>query len=583
MTTKRTVLTLLGAVAVVCAFSVGSSTISSSGSVNFNAALNHPVGDITGEGGTLTIGSTRVCDSFDPAMSYDSWCAVILRTYSRNLMSYANKPGKDGFVISPDLLKSAPHTSDGGTTWSATLRPNVKWDDGTALTSTDVQYSVERLFEANILGTVSNDYLCLLSACSSATPDYKGPSSSGDIKSIATPSPDTIIFTLTRPFPTFSTVLAMPQFGIVEKARVIALEAKGQTYSSAPASSGPYIVTPDSNAATFSRNPQWSQSTDGIRIPQVDAIEWKIFPDSDAANNAVISGQIDLRVDGGLTGDVADTALASKSTRKYLDLVGTGAVDYLALVATSQPLDRQACREAIFYALNKSDLLHIYGGQAGAKIATSMISQGLLGGDSDSNMYPSGSDNTGDLDAARNKLSECGYPDGFETTMAYVNLGLGKAAYESVQRSLARVGIVVDPNEFASFADYFASGVGNPDNVVTKNIGLIAAGWSPESGQSESYWGPIVDGRKIKLRSNVNYANIADDVINASLDALETGTVNVAKTNQSIDKRVMSQAVYLPFIKEQALLYRGPQLTNVYVQSALGGEYDLVNIGLNRQ
>ena len=155
MTTKRTVLTLLGAVAVVCAFSVGSSTISSSGSVNFNAALNHPVGDITGEGGTLTIGSTRVCDSFDPAMSYDSWCAVILRTYSRNLMSYANKPGKDGFVISPDLLKSAPHTSDGGTTWSATLRPNVKWDDGTALTSTDVQYSVERLFEANILVSLS--------------------------------------------------------------------------------------------------------------------------------------------------------------------------------------------------------------------------------------------------------------------------------------------------------------------------------------------------------------------------------------------------------------------------------------------
>jgi hypothetical protein len=43
---------------------------------------------------------------------------------------------------------------------------------------------------------------------------------------------------------------------------------------------------------------------------------------------------------------------------------------------------------------------------------------------------------------------------------------------------------------------------------------------------------------------------------------------------------VMKQAIYVPFVAELALHYRGPQLTNVYVQRALGGQYDLVNIGL---
>ena len=580
MNTKRTVLFSLSAVAVVSALALGSSTISSSGAVHFNAALNHKVGDVGEFGGTLKLGSTRYCDSFDPALSYDSWCGVILRTYSRNLIAYSNKPGADSFVIAPDLASDLPVSQDGGKTWTFTLRKGVKWDDGTSVTSEDVKYSIERLFDPEILGTVSNDSLCLFSACSTGIPDYKGPVTSGELASIDAQKPSSLTIQLTRPFPELLNVLAMPQFGVVEKARVESLAKKKQPYGAAPASSGPFVIKPTSELVTFEANKQWTQTSDDLRIPRVESMSWSLLPTSEAVSQAVITGDIDLRVDGGLTAELAEQAFTDPDTNKLLDQVQTGTVDYLAIVPTAKPLERKACREGIFYALNKADLVRIHGGVHSAQVATSLISAGIPGGDKTSDVYPSGTASTGDLDAARNKLSLCGYPDGFEIRMAYVALGLGKATYESVQRSLARVGIVVDPREFKSFADYFSTGVGSPENLAATNIGLVAAAWSPEPGQSLSYWAPIVDGRKIKLRSNLNYSGINDDDINELLDALEFGTQGAGTLNSQIDSQVMKQGLYVPFVSELALQYRGPQLTNVYVQRALGGQYDLVNIGL---
>ena len=583
MNTKRTVLFSLSAVAAVSALVLGSSTISSSGSVRFNAAINQPVGDVVTTGGTLKLGSTKYCDSFDPAMSYDSWCGVILRMYSRNLVSFANKPGAESFVVVPDLLSALPTSHDDGLTWTMSLRPGLKWEDGTPVTSADVKYSIERLFDPLIVGTVSTDTLCLLSSCSSGLPDYKGPAKSGSLVAINAKSANDISIELRRAFPTFPNILAMPQFGVVEKARAESLLKSGKTYASNPASSGPFSISISKDLVSFTRNNSWSQERDVLRIPKVSSMEWTLRSTSAAVDKAVLESELDLRVDGGLSGTVASSALRNPDINKYLDQVGTGTIDYLALVPTAKPLERQACREAIFYALNKTDLARIHGGLSTSGIATSMISEGIPGGDKTSNKYPSGKLNTGDLEKARNKLSVCGYPDGFEIGMAYVDMGLGKRTYESVQRSLARVGIVVDPHEYSSFAEYFTTGVGNPENLQASNIGLIAAAWSPEPGQSISYWGPIADGRKIKLRSNLNYAMVNDDQINAELDALENGHSNVAKTNRTIDRLLMDQAVYVPFNFEQSVLYRGPLLSSVYIQRALGGRYDLVNVGVNRK
>jgi peptide/nickel transport system substrate-binding protein len=71
------------------------------------------------------------------------------------------------------------------------------------------------------------------------------------------------------------------------------------------------------------------------------------------------------------------------------------------------------------------------------------------------------------------------------------------------------------------------------------------------------------------------------DEINVLLDALEAAELpeESARISRAIETLVMSEAVYLPYAVDRIVLYRPGSLTDVYVQIALGNQYDLVNIG----
>ena len=65
------------------------------------------------------------------------------------------------------------------------------------------------------------------------------------------------------------------------------------------------------------------------------------------------------------------------------------------------------------------------------------------------------------------------------------------------------------------------------------------------------------------------------------LDALEAtqDSAESAQLNRQIEKLVMQESVYLPYAVDRIVLYRPSALTDIYVQIALGNQYDLVNIG----
>jgi peptide/nickel transport system substrate-binding protein len=91
----------------------------------------------------------------------------------------------------------------------------------------------------------------------------------------------------------------------------------------------------------------------------------------------------------------------------------------------------------------------------------------------------------------------------------------------------------------------------------------------------------LIDGRKIKPSSNQNFAGANVDEINDLLDTLEAAEtpIEAARLNRTIEELVMQEAVYLPYAVDRMVLYRPDVLTDIYVQIALGNQYDLVNIG----
>jgi len=550
----------------------------------FNVALNNRVGVLGPAGGTLKVGSSLPCDSLDPARTFSSWCASVQRLYVRNLMAFVGAPGTAGLQVVPDLAVAAPAVSADYRTWTFTIKSNVRWDDGTAVTADDVRYSIERLYDPQLGITVSPDLLCLLSACNTGFPNYKGPTGKQPhLKTITTPSSRVITFHLTRSFSAFSNVLASMQFAPVERAREKATLARDRAYATNPASNGPFKVTFNgANQITFVRNKNWDQSTDIVRFPRVDSIVWKIYADETDVDQAVLAGKIDLKLNDGLGGQARIDSLSQPDVKNHLDISPVGFTSYLALVPTTAPLDRKACREAIFYALNKRALQSVRGGEGTSSVATSMTPQTVLGFDAGNDKYSSGANSVGNLSAAHDKLNECGYPDGFAIKFAYPALGQGRALFASVQKSLADVGIVVDPQESTDIGSYYSSDVGRPDNVQAQGIGLIAAGWGPTYASPMSFWAPIADGRNISVSTNQNYSLINDTSVNTQMDLLNsTQDESVwVGASASIENLIANQAVYLPYASDVVTLYRNSRLANVYVELALGGQYDLVNIGL---
>jgi peptide/nickel transport system substrate-binding protein len=500
-------------------------------------------------------------------------------------MSYAGKPGEQGLVVVPDLAADLPVSNEDKTSWTFTLRPDALWSDGSAVTATDVKYSIQRLFDDSLQSPIALDTLCLLSTCTAGKPDYKGPyvSPTEDLPSIVTPDESTIIFNLNRSFYEFSRLLATPQFAPIQMSKDIALRASGATYASSPSSNGPFVLTIDQADLqySFTKNELWSQASDGIRIPKVDAMSWKIFPDADSTDQALLNGEIDVKLNYGLAPTARDATLAQESQRSLIDNPEMSFVNFLVVNPNIPPLDRAPCRDAIFYAIDKVDLQNVRGGSATAAIAHSLSPPTILGYDSSYNPYPSGSDETGNIRKARDSLAQCGYPDGFQVKMAYVAIGIGKDIFLSVQKSLARVGIVVDPVQFANFSEYFTTGLGSPETMSAQGIGLASTGWGPDYSSALSFWAPLIDGRKIKPSSNQNFAELDLEEINALLDSLEAAqtSAEVAGLNRKIEELVMQEAVYLPYAVDRMVLYRPMSLTDIYVQIALGNQYDLVNIG----
>jgi peptide/nickel transport system substrate-binding protein len=572
-------------VAIASVALLGGSIIVVNSPGGFNAGLTRTVGGGDTPGGLLRIGSSAPCDSLDPAQTFDPWCAVVHRTFSRNLMSFAGKPGEQGLAVVPDLASDLPLTNVDKTTWIFKIRPDAFWNDGSLVTSTDIKYSIQRLFDDALQSPIALDTLCLLSTCSAGKPDYKGPyaAPTEDLASIVTPDESTIIFNLNRPFYEFSRLLATPQFTPIQMTRDISLRAAGSTYATSPASNGPFVITIDQADLqySFTKNDLWSQESDGIRIPKVDAMSWKVFPDADSTDQALLNGEIDVKLNYGLAPIARDATLVQESQRSLIDNPEMSFVNFIVVNPNIPPLDRAPCRDAIFYALDKVDLQNVRGGSATAAIAHSLSPPTILGHDDSYNPYPSGSDETGNIRSARESLAQCGYPDGFQVKMAYVAIGIGKDIFLSVQKSLARVGIVVDPVEYANFSEYFTTGIGSPETMNTQGIGLASTGWGPDYSSALSFWAPLVDGRKIKPSSNQNFAEVNLDEINNLLDALETSEIpaEAARLNRKIEELVMQEAVYLPYAVDRIVLYRPESLTDIYVQIALGNQYDLVNIG----
>ena len=578
MKSKRKGLVLVSLLAVAAMALVGCSSpatpSATKGGAGFNAAVAGIVNPSTVQGGTVKLISADDCDSWDPQNTYYGWCWNMQRLFTRSLIGYEKVNGSKP-VLAPDLATDmGTHNAD-FTKWTYTLQKGLKFSNGAAITPMDVKYGVERLFAVDVINGGPASYFI---STITHPADYLGPYKSGDLASIET-TDSTITFNLSTSYSDFNYLMAMAASAPVPYKVEGGPGFVGADYGKQPVSSGPFTLTKyvPTQSVTFVRNKFWKQSTDKIRKPLANEIDLTIDSDINDIDSKMAAGSVDARAELNVGTTLQSKILTDPKFKVNADDPTTAFTRYLTVMPTV--ITNVYCRQAIFYATNKAELVQAFGGTTAGVVAGSMTPPTISGHSDTANMYTSGSDNTGDIAKAKAALVKCGQPDGFTTKMAYATPSqVAPKVFASMQTALARVGIKITETTSAA-SSYYSSFIGSPANIVNQGIGIANAAWGADFPTGYGFWNSIANGSAILPQGNTNYPSLNDPVVNKILDAAPLGKSTDANF-RALDDQVMKDAVYLPILFGKSLYYRNPRLTNVTANNALAfGIYDFVNVG----
>ncbi|MEV0290353.1 MULTISPECIES: ABC transporter substrate-binding protein [unclassified Kribbella] len=584
MRTKRWRFAVASAAALTLGLSAcgggGDTSTDTSGgtTAEFNAALDKVFNESDKKGGIIKMAHSDDWDTPDPGETYYGMSWDFLRTYARPLVMYKPAPGKASNEIVPDLAESLGQSSDGGKTWTYKLRKGVKFEDGTEVKSADVKYAVLRSIDKETFpnGPAYFDSMLNLPA------GYKGPYKSKGVNTdsaITTPDDSTIVFHLKQPFAGFDNLAALSQ-----TAPVPAAKDTGAKYREHVISTGPYMFdkVETGKSYTLKRNPQWDQATDPIRKALPDGYEITLKTEANDLDNRLISGDLDVDIAGtGVQAAAQGKILSDPELKKRADNPTIARLQYMSVNPQVKPLDNIECRKAIMYGVDQVGYQTAYGGEfAGGQLATGLMPPSI-DGFKEMNTYPNGDDHKGDVNKAKESLTACGQPNGFTVNMAFrSDRPKEKAAAESVQQSLKRVGINVVLKGFPT-GDYFSTYAGNPPYARKNGLGLATNSWGADWNDGFGFLSQIVDSRVIRETGGSSNISVRIPDVDKALDAASVEP-DKAKRDQmygDIDKRVMEEAVVYPALWAKILMVRSDRLTNVYFSDAYG-MYDYLSMGV---
>ncbi|HST50259.1 ABC transporter substrate-binding protein [Jatrophihabitans sp.] len=537
---RRTV--LVGAVAALLA--VGAS------GCHANNKSAGPVPTKAKAGGELDVLSPAPTINLDPAKSQNlatSTIHLVLRSLTTWQESATEAP-----TVVPDLATDTGRVSDGGKRWTYTLKPGLKYADGSPIVAADIKYGVERSFAAQLSGGLAYHKTLLVGGDS-----YQGPFDGKELDSISTPDDRTIVFQLTTSSGDWPWIASMPAFAPVPK------RAENiQHYGDNPMASGPYQVSELKQGSTLvlKRNPNWDRATDPVRTAQPDTIVYTMGLDPTVINQRLIADQGKDRnavSSANVPAALLPKVLGNPGVSQRLATSPSGALSYLAINVTRPPLNDLQVRQALEYAVNKKAVQVAAGGaEIGGELASTLITPGIPGYQS-YDKYPAAP--TGDIAKAKALLSQAGHASGISLTLLTQNDSIHLAEAQAVQSGLTAAGINVrlKPEDSDSFYADAGDKKGDYD--------LVMLGWLPDYPSATGNIQPLFDSSQIG-NGNYNsshYSNPAVDRLIAQASA-ETDQAAAQELWGQADRMIMADAPVVPLLYARNAFLRGSNVANFY-------------------
>jgi len=433
-------------------------------------------------------------DTLDPAyMSFVNSFAIATNIYS-GLVRYA--PGTIDLV--PDLATSW-EVSEDGLTWTFHIRDDVVWQKGYGeLTAHDVVASFERIMDPSTGSRFQSDLSM--------------------VTDVTAPDDYTVVFTLEQPSAAFLHTVAAFRQGLITNAQAVA--DYGDEYGRNPVGTGAYELVEwvPGVQVTLKANPDYYGGK-----PAIDTATFIVIADENVRMLALQRGEVDIAMS--LTNPEIYQTLQAHPNINTGEIT-TSSAHGININLRIEPWDDVRVRHALAHATDRELIAEvIWGGLAQA--AYSELAPAYLGHTTDVPRYEY------DPERAKELLAEAGYPNGFTTTLYWLNthstelLGALRAMWREV--GIETEVVMVDSGTW---------------------VASIASGEAPliivlaTRADPHVWYSSFFHSNAFPPGPNGMFYDRVDDLIDAG--NLETDPEKRAEIYAQIQRQVMTDLPYLP-------------------------------------
>ena len=485
----------------------------------------------------------------------DTYSSIAIGNSGSNLL----RRDEDG-NLQPDLAESV-EVSDDGLTYTATLRDNLKWSDGSDLTAEDFVYTWQRIVDPS----TASEYAYLVSDAHvlNAEEVIAGTKSVDELGVKA--DGNKVIFTLSSPSPQFESLLSFANFMPQSKEFV---EEQGDDYGTTSDNalySGPYTVEDwDGTSGTFTlvKN-KYYWDADNVKTKKVNV---QTVKKADTAVQMYKDGELDTASISGTDAiynanknrdDVVDVP---EATTAYMVYNESGSTEALTNTKIRQALNLATDREGIVKAAIDT----------GSTAANALVPTGLetLPDGTDLSDYVAADYSYDEDEAAKlfkEGLAELGTDSITLTITADSDNAVAKAAVDYIKQTWenALPGLTIE-EKFVTFKQRL-------QDSKNQNFDIVVSLWGGDYPEGSTFYGLFTS------TSSYNYGQISDAAYDAAYQkALTTDALDpaaAAEDYKTAEAELYNNAHYNPLYFRSTKSLQNPSIKGL-VRNSTGLQVD---------
>jgi YVTN family beta-propeller protein len=517
--------------------------------------------------GVLHVVSSVAQPTIDPAFVYPNAPFQFFEGTYDMLVTYQRVGGGAGLQLVPDLAAAMPSVTAGGTVYTFTLRPGLRYSDGRPVRPEDFRYGLERVMQDN-----ASEASFLTGIIGAASCRINEPCDL--IRGItASDRADTVSFHLRAPDPDFLYKVVISTIPVPPDVPDHDIGTKAVP-STGPDMIGRFVP---GREVDFVRNPyfrEWSAAAEPGGFP--GRIVWTFGASIPQEITEIEAGTADWTDD-----TVPDVAQLIAQYPAQVHVNPVFGIDYAAFNTRVAPFDHQSVRQAFSLAANRMTLVDQLGGPSAANPTCQILPPGIPGYERycpfTVDATPGGAWVGPDLTAARRLVAESRTAGMRVTIMSQQGSGSTGTFMVSVLDQLG----------------YRAALISAPPAIVERDTSDSRRRIQATDGQWNSDYPSPSDSFDLFFRCSSfrladpaatrNGSFFCDPAIDRLMDVADqqmfTDPARADATWAAVDRRVTDAAPWVALVNPEGADFLSGRVSNYQYNSAVGMLLDQLSVG----